>query len=586
MMLRAWGLSLGAVAWSVAVLGVAACGADSEGTPESVAIASGDGGTSTSIVESPDAGGSEDGSPAVSSPSLPTSPVVCPALPKLGGASTSKVPAEWIARNYVDALGRLPTTAEWTFVLASQGTTCNADRLTSVVSLYNGAEFLSLPYTARERSLAMFRGLIGHDPRSDELDKLTAYQEEKPEGLCSAIEFLVKSKQFSDHAATICSTSVANYHFEKGFPAIGSGDALSESELRSKLKNAASGDVVELPRGAYVELKSSLVVPSGVTLRTAGMGTEADRKAYARLARLTRGVGFGDALVQLEEGAHIEALWLDGRVGDFASDPDTSKLGPNVFTEPTVKMASSVRYIRSENPSGAQNIRIGSYAGKVCTKEMLVEGNLATNSGNDNRAGGARPIWSDGIFVHCETSLVKNNEVLDPSDVGLILFVSENGEQHSSITSNRVLSAGNDAFGGLVIDTWTGFRCKFTPCDFSNAGFSDNTLWSGPNTRFVFAISTASSPWSFIPGHGTARGASFLRNTSGSARIRTQVAFYGAHLLDATVSSNWNGTLIDFVGPAGSVPLNTCPIGATLVEAATTSGSFQSSVPGSRTDCI
>lgn len=540
--------------------------------------------TDDGAVPASDAGGPE--APADGGLGLPTAPVACPALPILGGAVTGKTPAEWFARNFAEALGRLPSQDEWNFSLAAAANTCSADSLKAAASLYNSDEFLALPYNARERSLAMYRGLIGHDPSADELDRFAAWQDAKPDGLCETIAYLVRSQQFASHTKDICSPALANYHYEKGFPAIGAGEKLPEATLREWLAAAKSGDVVELPRGAWVEVTSPLRVPTGVTLRTEGMTTIEDRRAYARMARLIRKSSFRGPIVQTQEGATLETVWLDGRIADFAHVTDKELLGPNVFTDPTVAAASAVRFIRTDNPASAQNIRVGSYNKKVCTKPMTVNGNFVVNSGNDNRVSGPRPIWSDGVFVHCETSVVEDNEVLDPSDVGLILFVSENGKQRSTITNNRVLSAGNDAFGGLVIDTWTGFRCNFEPCDFSGAGFTDNILWSGPNTRFVFAISTASSPWSFIPGHGTARGAKFIHNTSGKSRIRTQVTFYGAHLLNATVDKNWDGKLIDNVGPAGSVPANRCAIGATLVEKATTSGSFQAHANASRTDCI
>lgn len=522
---------------------------------------------------------------------LPTKPVGCPALPTLGGATQKKVPAAWIARNFVEALGRLPTHDEWNFTLAATGSSCNADALKGVAALYNSEAFLALPYTARERGLAMYRGLIAHDPRVDELDRLAAYQEARPDGLCDAIRFLITSQQFSAHAATICSPKLANYHYEKGFPAVGAGEPYPEAELRSALDAAEPGDEVTLPRGAWVQVRSPLLVKRGVTLRTEGLGNAtgggaADVQAYARYARLIRAGSYKGPIVQVKEGGHLDALWLDGRIADYANVTGDDKLGPNVFTEPTVNEGSSVTHLRSDNPASAQNLRIGSYAGKECKHEMLVERNLVVNSGNDNRASGPRPIWSDGIFTHCETSTVRENEVLDASDVALILFVSENGKQRSVISNNRVLSAGNDAFGGLVIDTWNGFRCDFAPCDFAGAGFEDNVLWSGPNTRFVFALSTASAPWSFIPGHGTARGARFIGNSSGEARIRTQVPLYGAHLLDADVRGNWDGKLIDYVDPAGSVPLNRCAKSAALVERSSTSGHFQPAASGSRTDCI
>ncbi|MCA9582516.1 MAG: hypothetical protein KC416_12025, partial [Myxococcales bacterium] len=358
--------------WSAAwILTVAAAGAVGCG-PGVASDPGGDAGVLEVDASLRDGAASHDGAtpdgsvPADGGSSLPVAPVSCPALPVLGGATTAKTPAEWVARNYLEGLGRLPDQDGWNFSLATFGNKCSADTLKNVASIYNSKEFLALPYNARERTMAMFRGLIGHDPNADEIDRLAGWQEEKPEGLCTAIEFLVKSKQFSAHVKDICAPSLANYHYEKGFPAIGTGDKISEGSVRAQLAAAKSGDTVELPRGAWVELTSPLVVPKGVTLRTEAMGSLGDRLAYARLARLIRKSSFKGGVVVVQEGANLEAVWIDGRVVDFHGVTDANLLGPNVFTDPTVNAASSVRFIRSDNPALAQNIRVGSYAGKVC----------------------------------------------------------------------------------------------------------------------------------------------------------------------------------------------------------------------------
>ncbi len=503
-----------------------------------------------------------------------------------GAPTTAHVPAEYVARAYVEAFGRLPDDGGWNYYLnmfAKSG--CGVDTLRVIADFFKSTEFLSKPLSTAERTTALARGVLLHDPSPlHVLHAADVLAKGGPEAWCDLVDEYEQSQVFVDHAKTLCDPSNHNFHFEAEAPPFAVAGELTGEALQASLAAAPSGGVVEVPEGTLVQVKKTLDVPGGVTLRTSGASGLTGRRLYPRLARLARAAPFVGPVVRLAAGATLELVWVDGRRRDFLA-PDQRMLGENIRTEPTASKPSVVRWVRSDNPAGPQNIRVASVDGEECGADVTVQENLVVNWSNDNRPG-SQALWSDGIFAHCERSRVLDNEVLDPSDVALIMFVSENGKQRSTIAGNRVLLAGNDAFGGLVVDTWTGFRCGGAPCDFVGASFKDNVLFSGPNTRFVFGVSTSSAPWKFIGSHGSARGAKFLHTTSGASRVRLQVALYAAHMTDTEIADNWDGTLLDFVDASGSEPPNACPKAATVREIATTSGSIQASTPGDLTDCI
>jgi hypothetical protein len=512
-------------------------------------------------------------------------PTSC-AGPKQGdGAKTTVVPSEFLARVIVEATGALPGQATWnnqSYTLYKDG--CSAASLQAIVDRFKSKEFQSLPYSIEERGSLLFRAALGREIDAQNLKSLQDKLAADPDGWCGYVSFIESTFSFFANVDDLCSTTKPNYHFEKAAPIALHGE-VDEKTLQKALSAAKKGQIVELSQASLVVLHQTLVIPPGVTLRTRGLSGEKGRATHGRMARLVRGSGFSAELVRVREGAAVSHLFLDGRRTAFAGG-----LGPNVFTDPSTTTATEVSYLRSDNPAGAQNLRIGSAHGTICTGGAEVWGNLVLNSANDNRLPGS--IWSDGIFVHCENANVHDNEILDASDVALIAFVSENGEQHSVISENRVLLAGNDAFGGLVVDPWTGFRCGYQTCDFSKMRFEKNILWTGTRSRFVFGISTSSSPWSFISDpdkgklHGVTQGGSFVGNHSGSSHVRLQNAIYVANMKNATVTGNWNGELIDFLDPAGSVPKNQCPKGATIFNGSKASGTIQAHTDGDRTDCL
>lgn len=531
----------------------------------------------------------------------PKGPSTCAAPKKGDGKKTKAIPSEFIARAYIEATGALPPQTSWNIRLATFAQNgCTAENLQAVIDLFKAPAFQALPYSIEERGSALFRAALGREIDAANLASLKKKLTDDPDGWCDYVSFIQGTDSFMANVDDYCSETKTNYHFETAAP-IAIHGIVGDDALQNALNKAKKGEIVELAQGVLVNCEHTITVPPGVTLRTRGLSGTSGRQTPARMARLVRSSRFEGPLLKPQAGATVSHLFLDGRRTAFPPLPKLpdgkenpgNTMGQNVFTEPSGGARTTVSYLRSDNPSSGQNIRLGSWPGLICKGGALAEHNLVVNAANDNRFNnGNGPIWSDGIFTHCEHSIVRDNEVLDASDVALISFVSENGEQHSLIEDNQVLLAGNDAFGGLVVDPWTGFRCKYATCDFSSMKFSGNILWTGPKNRFVFGISTSSSPWSFISdptigkGHGVTQGGTFVGTTSGASRVTLQNAIYIANMKSVTVNGNWNPALIDFVDAAGAFPKNNCGKHATVVNSSKASGTWQTASELDLTDCL
>jgi hypothetical protein len=175
--------------------------------------------------------------------------------------------------------------------------------------------------------------------------------------------------------------------------------------------------------------------------------------------------------------------------------------------------------------------------------------------------------WTDGISVGCEDTLVAHNQVVDATDVGIVVFTAYPATQISKVTENTVISAGNSAFGAMGFDPLQ--NRSPGPPNFSGAVISDNTLWSGPNTHFIIGLAVGTRPW--YPNGSIGYGAAATANTT--AGIQTQ---FGAGIV---VSGMNTATVQQNVFEASPIPQSWtgCPVGNVLasVSAGLASGSIQ-----------
>lgn len=168
-------------------------------------------------------------------------------------------------------------------------------------------------------------------------------------------------------------------------------------------------------------------------------------------------------------------------------------------------------------------------------------GNLITAYSSDHYLTGD---WTDGITDNCEGASITGNQIVDATDVGIVVFRNIPGSaQHSVVSGNYLLSAGNSMYGGM------GFDPLYNPAgstaqtlSFAGAAIRGNTLWTGPDTHFDIAITDGSRAWYARAGAAhpadTGTGASITGNTTGTqaARVQTGIAVNG--MLGTTVTGN------------------------------------------------
>ena len=460
------------------------------------------------------------------------------------------VPAQFIAKQYTEGLGRIPDQAGWQSAVSyftRHG--CTAGSVAAFgEAVFTSPEYTGLGYGDDAKILTLFRAALNReaDPAG-----LTNWTHQLGSGLAwsTVVQKFFASSEFTALVPRICSGVVdgsgSSYYFgtqqATPLPVTGSGaHPASESDLNNLLQAAAAqgGGMVVLAQKALVWLTQPLVIPGGVTLTTQG---GPDPRHYADMARLVRASTYAeppavDGMVRVETGATLRNVWVDGArdtPGNVAPLEDVITYGG-----PGTALSND----KIGNAQGPNTVYLfGRYNGYACPKET-VSGNLITAYSSDhylNTTGSGD--WTDGIADNCEGATISGNQVVDATDVAIVVYRNTTtSAQQSVVTGNTVLSAGNSMYGGLGFDPL--FRPKTQAAEtFSFAGGSidHNTLWSGPDTHFDIGITDGSRAW-FAGAHtadfGT--GASVTSNTTGTLTARVQIGVGVNGMMHTTVSGN------------------------------------------------
>jgi hypothetical protein len=460
-------------------------------------------------------------------------------------ASTTYVPAQFIAKQYTEALGRLPDQPGWQGAVGwftEHG--CNAGSLSAFgEAVLTSSEYEGLGYSRDAQLLTLYRAALNREPDPAGFGNWIT---QLADGMSwsAVVDKFYTSGEFDALVPEICSGVVdgsgSSYYWGTqpvmAIPTSGSGFTGSESGLQTLLNETASGGTVALAQGAVVTLTTPLTIPSGVTLTTEG---NPDPRHYAGMGRLVRGSSYAepasiDAMVHVEGGATLSHVWVDGArdtSGDTAPLEDIITYGGS---------GTTLSADRVDNAQGPNTVYLfGSYNNgyEPCPSEQ-VSGNLITAYSSDHYQSGD---WTDGIADNCEGARISGNQVVDASDVAIVVYRNTQATpQRSVVTGNTVLSAGNSMYGGL------GFDPLYRPAteaaqtySFAGASIDHNTLWSGPDTHFDIGITDGSRAW--FAGTSTAdfgTGASVTSNTTGSLSARVQIGVGVNGMLDTTVSGN------------------------------------------------
>jgi hypothetical protein len=482
-------------------------------------------------------------------------------------AAQAAAPAQYIAKMYTETLGRAPDPASWNRALSYfESNGCNQTTLTEWGALFfSSAEFDGLRYGNAATALLLYRAILNREPDIGGYSHFLGLLDGGTP-LKTIVSAFFDSREFSILLPSICSGD------SYSFGSLGSGlairipttatggyDNLSEAQLQALLNSSAEGTTVYLRQQSVVYLTEPLVIPAGVTLATYGLPTA---HQHAQMARLVRASEFGRPLVQinLDENPRpsgvLKNIWVDGQ----RRKSSTYVYGAiNIEVYGGNRAAVENNFI--DNSLGWSNVHsYGSVDGKPCVSN-IVTNNLITAYPSLHFGGN----YTDGLSIGCENALVQGNQIVDATDVGIVVFTAAPAVQKSTVTGNTVLSAGNSAFGALAFDPLYSPSYPANP-NFTGSSITGNSVWSGPNTHFIIGLAVGSRPWfgsyAILNGVRTTGnigyGASATNNTTAGVQTRFGEAITVSGMDAATVRNNaFSATLIPQVWTR-------CPIGISL----------------------
>ncbi|MEW9555818.1 DUF4214 domain-containing protein [Nonomuraea sp. NPDC050783] len=401
-------------------------------------------------------------------------------------AAAGTVPAQFFAKMYSEALGRMPDPGGWASMVddfATHG--CGRERLGERVrGFYTSAEYLALPYDHAARVLTLYRGALNREPDQGGLEHFTDQLATGARTWPQLVDVFTGSGEFEALARTICGSS-SGYQFgttpAPRLPTSGAGFTGGTGEQLQALLDAAPQDgVVALAQKAVVRISGTLVVPPGRTLLTTGAPTP---HQYALQARLVRTGPFGAPVIRVMPGGRLMNVWVDGQRGasaNYSRDAVNIQLMGGDGTRVSDSTIS--------NSLGWTSLQaFGSYENQPCRSTEII-GNLVTAYSSEHV--GER--WTDGLSVACENALIEGNGIIDATDVGIVLFRSSPETQRSSVRRNLVLNAGNPAFGAIGVD---GLHSRNTTHDFTGASVAENAFWTGPDTHVDIGLAVGTRSW-------------------------------------------------------------------------------------------
>lgn len=452
--------------------------------------------------------------------------VLLPASSQAAG----KTPGQFIAKTYTEGLGRVPDPTGWQQAVAwFEANGCRASTLNAWArKIYLSEEYLSRGYDPPAELLTLYRGVLNREPDAADF-QIRLKARRKGQDFRDTVDAFFGTREFRRLTKKICGAQ-PGYSFGKqpvlALPVSSPGFQGTGAQLQAALNATPAGETVWLAQKAVVRLNAPLVIPAGVTLATTGLPEPA---RYALMGRLVRNAGFKTAAVTLQDGAELNSVWVDGQRGvvGFVDDGINVRLLGGDGT----RIENSV----ITNSAGWSSVQVfGTSEGFPCS-DVEVLGNLVTAYSSGHVRGKLKHNpWTDGLSISCESTLVQMNSIVDATDVGIVLFRSHPATQKSLVRFNRVLAAGNSAYGAITID---GLQGRGTKPDFRGAMIEGNTFWTSPDTHFDIGISVGTRAW-FGPPADLASGVAVINNfTAGiPARVDTGIAVSG--MLEARVADN------------------------------------------------
>jgi hypothetical protein len=448
----------------------------------------------------------------------------------LGAVPTAQaaVPYQFIAKIYSEALGRIPDQGGWQEAVQHfEAHGCSRNTLKSWGrGSYLSKAYAELGYDNAAKVLTLYRGILNREPDRSGFD-IRKGQLDSGTPLSSVADSLFDGAEFGSLVRAICKQP--SYGFGNApvidLPISGGGFQGTQSGLQSLIDATSAGGTVWLAQKAVIRLTSPLVLDQGKTLATIG---SPDPRHYALMARLVRETSFGDAAVQLSGGAKLQSLWIDGSRGRLGFHPDSLNLLLLGGSGTTVSNC-----LINNSAGWTHLVALGSFEGRPCAGNAI-DHNLVTAYASTHTGSG----WTDGLSIACENAIVEHNEVIDATDVPIVIYRATPAVQRSQVRFNQILNAGNSAYGGLCADHGMLREGETSRLDdFTGSSFHDNVLWSGAG-HFDIALAVGTRAWWSPAASAMGTGAAFTHNTTGSQKILTDVGIGVSGMLDANVQGN------------------------------------------------
>ncbi|MFL5358827.1 DUF4214 domain-containing protein [Archangium sp.] len=421
------------------------------------------------------------------------------------GAASAAVPYQFIAKQYSEVLGRAPDQAGWAAYVSgfnssgcSQATLKNYGR-----SFYLSDELLARGYNNSEKVFLAFRGVLDREPNFSEFNAWVG-QLNTGTAWATVVDSLFSNAEFAALVPSICMGS--SYQAAWLRPSVLTSSR-SQSNLQAQLN---AGGIVTLGPQEVVYLTSTLVIPAGSTLRTNAV----DGNHTARFGRLVRDSSFDGPLVELR--GTMEMVWVDGQRGRLGFTPGA--INVNV-------LQGTVRSCRISEPAGWTNL----HAPEWCNGPATITSNLVTGYSTSHIGQG----FADGLSLACSGTTARYNNIIDPTDVGIVVFSRWNNNAWSGtntvVQNNTIIAAGRSAYGGVGFDA-----IGQTGADFTGALIQDNLLWTSPLQHFDIGLFVGTEPWD----SGTGKNGTALGNTTGNLNIYVHLGIVIDGMENGTVQSN------------------------------------------------
>jgi hypothetical protein len=328
------------------------------------------------------------------------------------------------------------------------------------------------------------------------------------------------------------------------------------------LNNASAGSSVYLAQKAVVSITTTLTIPSGVTLTTYGApGTT----QYALMGRLVRASSFQGAVVNLNGGGILTNVWVDGQRNVLGYQKYSGGVGDNADVVSLGGTGTTVSNTKLSDPQGGTDFySAGKGDGYACSSEKITGNVITAYSANHGYSDN-----SDGLTMRCENLDIENNQIVDVTDIGIVLFATNGTPQASLIKNNVIVSAGNSINGPISADPTTGGNTPGSILDYSKTIFSTNTFWTGPSTTFDFGIVAGAREWFSSSNATNGTGATYTNNTTGSLSARVRAGIAVAGMLNVTITNDSSHPLsFILVTFASGQPAANCPGANVIAEVA------------------